>query len=111
MLAGRAEPLVLGHKSAVPMAGTHQAPVTCFPRNCHARDMSTCLIRATPLRPRPRVPGPNVSSLWLQVTRMLWHRKPWRSMCKGLVLGTLLTSFMLLLYSYAVPPLQVSVTE
>ncbi|NWH40351.1 G3ST1 sulfotransferase, partial [Chloropsis hardwickii] len=45
------------------------------------------------------------------VTRMLWHGKPWRSMCKGLVLGTLLTSFMLLLYSYAVPPLQVSVTE
>uniref|UniRef100_A0A8C3EL40 Galactose-3-O-sulfotransferase 1 n=1 Tax=Corvus moneduloides TaxID=1196302 RepID=A0A8C3EL40_CORMO len=42
---------------------------------------------------------------------MLWHGKPWRSMCKGLVLGTLLTSFMLLLYSYAVPPLQVSVTE
>lgn len=39
------------------------------------------------------------------------HGKPWRSMCKGLVLGTLLTSFMLLLYSYAVPPLQVSMTE
>lgn len=61
--------------------------------------------------PSPRVPGTNVSPLWLQVTRMLWHGKPWRSMCKGLVLGTLLTSFMLLLYSYAVPPLQVSVTE
>ncbi|NWT02043.1 G3ST1 sulfotransferase, partial [Mionectes macconnelli] len=45
------------------------------------------------------------------VTRMLCHGKPWRSMCKGLVLGTLLTSFMLLLYSYAGPPLQVSVTE
>lgn len=47
-----------------------------------------------------------------QVTTMLQHHgKPWRSMCKGLVLGTLLTSFMLLLYSYAVPPLQVSMTE
>ncbi|XP_027325817.1 galactosylceramide sulfotransferase isoform X4 [Anas platyrhynchos] len=46
------------------------------------------------------------------VTTMLQHHgKPWRSMCKGLVLGTLLTSFMLLLYSYAVPPLQVSLTE
>ncbi|XP_021268848.1 galactosylceramide sulfotransferase isoform X2 [Numida meleagris] len=47
-----------------------------------------------------------------KVTTMLHHHgKPWRSMCKGLVLGTLLTSFMLLLYSYAVPPLQVSMTE
>lgn len=42
---------------------------------------------------------------------MLHHGKHWRSMCKGLVLGTLLTSFMLLLYSYAVPPLQVSMAE
>ncbi|XP_009872437.1 PREDICTED: galactosylceramide sulfotransferase [Apaloderma vittatum] len=42
---------------------------------------------------------------------MLHHGKHWRSMCKGLILGTLLTSFMLLLYSYAIPPLQVSVTE
>ncbi|KAF1668548.1 Galactosylceramide sulfotransferase, partial [Aptenodytes patagonicus] len=44
-------------------------------------------------------------------TTMLHHGKHWRSMCKGLILGTLLTSFMLLLYSYAVPPLQVSVTQ
>lgn len=36
---------------------------------------------------------------------------PWRSMCKGLVLGTLLTSFMLLLYSYAIPPRRFSNTE
>lgn len=71
--------------------------------------MPTCLVQDT--HSQPRVPGANVSPLCLQVTRMLWHGKPWRSMCKGLVLGTLLTSFMLLLYSYAVPPLQVSVTE
>ncbi|XP_009707888.1 PREDICTED: galactosylceramide sulfotransferase isoform X1 [Cariama cristata] len=39
---------------------------------------------------------------------MLNHGKHWRSMCKGLILGTLLTSFMLLLYSYAVPPLHLA---
>ncbi|KFP33081.1 Galactosylceramide sulfotransferase, partial [Colius striatus] len=44
-------------------------------------------------------------------TRMLHHGRHWRSMCKGLVLGTLLTSFMLLLYSYAILPLQVGVTD
>ncbi|KAL2298657.1 hypothetical protein Nmel_015662 [Mimus melanotis] len=78
-------------------------PVKC-PRACAS-------VSHTP--PSPCVPGTNVSPLCsrLQVNRMLWHGKPWRSMCKGLVLGTLLTSFMLLLYSYAVPPLQVSVTE
>nr|XP_044988415.1 galactosylceramide sulfotransferase isoform X1 [Jaculus jaculus] len=32
-------------------------------------------------------------------------RKRWESMAKGLVLGTLLTSCLLLLYSYVVPPL------
>ncbi|XP_064424314.1 galactosylceramide sulfotransferase isoform X2 [Latimeria chalumnae] len=37
--------------------------------------------------------------------------KQWKSMCKGLILGTLLTSFMILLYSYAMPPLQVSMQE
>ncbi|XP_034284550.1 galactosylceramide sulfotransferase isoform X3 [Pantherophis guttatus] len=46
-----------------------------------------------------------------QTIIMLPQRKNWKSMCKGLVLGTLLTSFMLVLYSYAVPPLQVSMTE
>ncbi|KAJ7309548.1 hypothetical protein JRQ81_007597 [Phrynocephalus forsythii] len=46
-----------------------------------------------------------------KVTAMAQRGKNWRSMCKGLVLGTLLTSFMLLLYSYAMPPLQVSMTE
>ncbi|XP_036849552.2 galactosylceramide sulfotransferase isoform X2 [Manis javanica] len=35
----------------------------------------------------------------------LLHRKRWESMAKGLVLGALFTSFLLLLYSYAVPPL------
>ncbi|XP_060106058.1 galactosylceramide sulfotransferase [Heteronotia binoei] len=45
------------------------------------------------------------------MTAMLHHGKNWKSMCKGLILGTLLTSFMLLLYSYAIPPLQVSMTE
>ncbi|XP_004934501.1 galactosylceramide sulfotransferase isoform X1 [Gallus gallus] len=57
-----------------------------------------------------------MEAIWVpdgrRVTTMLHqHGKPWRSMCKGLILGTLLTSFMLLLYSYAVPPLQVSMTE
>lgn len=33
------------------------------------------------------------------------QRKRWESMAKGLVLGALFTSFLLLLYSYAVPPL------
>lgn len=32
-------------------------------------------------------------------------KKRWESMAKGLVLGALFTSFLLLLYSYAVPPL------
>ncbi|XP_077163926.1 galactosylceramide sulfotransferase isoform X2 [Paroedura picta] len=45
------------------------------------------------------------------VTAMLHRGRNWKSMCKGLILGTLLTSFMLLLYSYAIPPLQVSMTE
>lgn len=30
-------------------------------------------------------------------------QKRWESMAKGLVLGALFTSFLLLLYSYAVP--------
>ncbi|XP_061458279.1 galactosylceramide sulfotransferase isoform X2 [Rhineura floridana] len=42
------------------------------------------------------------------VIAMLQQGKNW-NMCKGLILGTLLTSFMLLLYSYAVP--HVSMTE
>ncbi|XP_014397915.1 PREDICTED: galactosylceramide sulfotransferase [Myotis brandtii] len=33
------------------------------------------------------------------------EKKRWESMAKGLVLGALFTSFLLLLYSYAVPPL------
>ncbi|PNJ49150.1 GAL3ST1 isoform 16, partial [Pongo abelii] len=33
------------------------------------------------------------------------QKKPWESMAKGLVLGALFTSFLLLVYSYAVPPL------
>jgi galactosylceramide sulfotransferase len=33
------------------------------------------------------------------------QKKRWESMAKGLVLGALFTSFLLLLYSYAVPPL------
>lgn len=87
-------------------------PVRCLPGSCHAHEMFTCLVPGVSHTPSSIcVLGINVSPLWQQVTRMLWHGKPWRSMCKGLVLGTLLTSFMLLLYSYAVPPLQVSVTE
>lgn len=74
-----------------------------------------CLSFASRSSPGPRLLTPVLmvllSSRRAQVTRMLHHGKPWRSMCKGLVLGTLLTSFMLLLYSYAIPPLQVSVTE
>ncbi|XP_062944255.1 galactosylceramide sulfotransferase [Cynocephalus volans] len=35
-------------------------------------------------------------------------KKCWESMAKGLVLGALFTSFLLLLYSYAVPPLHAS---
>lgn len=36
-------------------------------------------------------------------------QKPlWQSMAKGLLLGALLTSFLLLLYAYAVPPLLAS---
>uniref|UniRef100_A0A8C6Y9U0 Galactose-3-O-sulfotransferase 1 n=1 Tax=Naja naja TaxID=35670 RepID=A0A8C6Y9U0_NAJNA len=46
-----------------------------------------------------------------QTIIMLPRGKNWKSMSKGLILGTLLTSFMLVLYSYAVPPLQVSMTE
>lgn len=41
----------------------------------------------------------------LQVSEMLLQKKRWESMAKGLVLGALFTSFLLLLYSYAVPPL------
>lgn len=42
----------------------------------------------------------------LQVSEMpLPPKKRWESMAKGLVLGALFTSFLLLLYSYAVPPL------
>ncbi|XP_053135660.1 galactosylceramide sulfotransferase isoform X2 [Hemicordylus capensis] len=52
-----------------------------------------------------------IASLHFKVTEMLNQGKNWKSMCKGLVLGTLLTSFMLLLYSYAITPLQVSMTE
>lgn len=41
-----------------------------------------------------------------QVPEMpLPQKKRWESMAKGLVLGALFTSFLLLLYSYAVPPL------
>lgn len=41
-----------------------------------------------------------------QVSEMpLPQKKRWESMAKGLVLGALFTSFLLLLYSYAVPPL------
>lgn len=100
-LAGQAEPLGLGHRSAVGHA-QHQWDA-CLGI---ARLMICPCASLEPLTPQSLV-----SPLWLQVTRMLWYGKPWRSMCKGLVLGTLLTSFMLLLYSYAVPPLQVSVTE
>ncbi|EPY80181.1 pescadillo isoform 1-like protein [Camelus ferus] len=39
------------------------------------------------------------------VSEMLLQKKRWESMAKGLVLGALFTSFLLLLYSYAVPPL------
>lgn len=35
----------------------------------------------------------------------LLPKKPWESKAKGLVLGALFTSFLLLLYSYVVPPL------
>ncbi|XP_042297845.1 LOW QUALITY PROTEIN: galactosylceramide sulfotransferase [Sceloporus undulatus] len=66
--------------------------------------------------------APTVGSVWpsgflwapagpRQVMAMLHQGKNWKSMCKGLVLGTLLTSFMLLLYSYAISPLQVNMTE
>ncbi|KAE8634033.1 hypothetical protein XENTR_v10002178 [Xenopus tropicalis] len=37
--------------------------------------------------------------------------KLWRSIWKGLALGTLLTSFLILLYSYAAPPLNLSSTD
>lgn len=82
-------------------------PVRC-PHALFACDLS----HTVPSVPASPSLGANSSPLRrLQVTRMLHHGKHWRSMCKGLVLGTLLTSFMLLLYSYAIPPLQVSVTE
>ncbi|XP_033030700.1 galactosylceramide sulfotransferase isoform X1 [Lacerta agilis] len=51
------------------------------------------------------------SVIAFKVIAMVHLGKNWKSMGKGLILGTLLTSFMLLLYSYAVPPLQVSMTE
>ncbi|MBN3304289.1 G3ST1 sulfotransferase, partial [Amia calva] len=37
--------------------------------------------------------------------------KQWKSMCKGLVLGTLLTSCMILLYSLTAPPVQLNLQE
>lgn len=39
----------------------------------------------------------------------LLSKKPWESRAKGLVLGALFTSFLLLLYSYVVPPLHPNV--
>ncbi|XP_067911021.1 galactosylceramide sulfotransferase isoform X2 [Heterodontus francisci] len=42
---------------------------------------------------------------------MVKQVKQWKSMCKGLVLGTLLTTCMILLYSYAAPPRQFSLQE
>ncbi|KAH0515723.1 Galactosylceramide sulfotransferase [Microtus ochrogaster] len=39
----------------------------------------------------------------------LLSKKPWESKAKGLVLGALFTSFLLLLYSYVVPPLHPNV--
>lgn len=36
------------------------------------------------------------------------QKKLWKSMAKGLVLGALFTTFLLLLYSYVVPPLHAS---
>ncbi|XP_006147990.1 galactosylceramide sulfotransferase isoform X1 [Tupaia chinensis] len=38
-------------------------------------------------------------------------KKRWESMAKGLMLGALFTSFVLLLYSYAVPPLHAGLTS
>nr|XP_006640258.1 PREDICTED: galactosylceramide sulfotransferase isoform X2 [Lepisosteus oculatus] len=37
--------------------------------------------------------------------------KQWKSMCKGLVLGTLLTSCMILLYTLAIPPVRLNLQE
>ncbi|XP_039626696.1 galactosylceramide sulfotransferase isoform X1 [Polypterus senegalus] len=37
--------------------------------------------------------------------------KHWKSMCKGLVLGTLVTSCMILLYSYATPTVHLNIQE
>ncbi|XP_030074560.1 galactosylceramide sulfotransferase isoform X2 [Microcaecilia unicolor] len=48
--------------------------------------------------------------IW-QMSAIVPKGKNWRSMYKGLVLGTLLTSFMLLLYSYAIPPMQGNMNE
>ncbi|XP_007900468.1 galactosylceramide sulfotransferase [Callorhinchus milii] len=42
---------------------------------------------------------------------MLKPGKQWKSMCKGLILGTLLTSCMILLYSYTMPPRQYNSQE
>ncbi|XP_051829079.1 galactosylceramide sulfotransferase-like [Antechinus flavipes] len=42
---------------------------------------------------------------------MLSRRKPWHCMAKGLILGCLLTGFLLLLYSYAIAPSQVAMAK
>ncbi|XP_032899225.1 galactosylceramide sulfotransferase [Amblyraja radiata] len=42
---------------------------------------------------------------------MLKQAMQWKSMCKGLVLGTLLTTCMILLYSFAAPPHQLNLQE
>ncbi|KAM3610546.1 uncharacterized protein V6R79_005463 [Siganus canaliculatus] len=42
---------------------------------------------------------------------MFKQRKQWRSMCNGLILGTLLTSFMILLYCLSAPQISYSLPE
>ncbi|XP_043834218.1 galactosylceramide sulfotransferase-like [Dromiciops gliroides] len=47
----------------------------------------------------------------IQVTEMPPQRKTWHCMVKGLILGCLFTGFLLLLYSYAIAPLQVTMDK
>ncbi|XP_043921646.1 galactosylceramide sulfotransferase [Protopterus annectens] len=42
---------------------------------------------------------------------LLKQGRQWKSMCRGLILGTLLTSCMILVYSYAILPLHINLQE
>lgn len=62
---------------------------------------------------RPQPAGAPDPSLSPQVSEMPPppQKKRWESMAKGLLLGALFTSFLLLLYSYAAPPLHAGMTS